>query len=104
LTSVQAMTAVRRVAHEVGIVGMDLVEVSPPYDVGNNITALLGHRLVLDALTGTAMRRARIEGAAYLDPRAARGPGAGAPEEHTSHFSETDAARRCAQHREGDIQ
>jgi agmatinase len=75
LTSLQAMTAVRRIAHEVGIVGMDLVEVSPPYDVGNNITALLGHRLVLDALTGTAMRRAGIGGAAYLHPRAAGGPG-----------------------------
>ena len=74
LTSLQAMTAVRRLAHEVGIVGMDLVEVSPPYDVGNNITALLGHRLVLDALVGTAMRRAAVEGAAYLHPRAAGGP------------------------------
>jgi agmatinase len=74
LTSLQAMRAVRRIAHEVGIVGMDLVEVSPPYDVGNNITALLGHRLVLEALTGTAMRRAGITEANYLDPRAANGP------------------------------
>jgi agmatinase len=49
---------------------MDLVEVSPPYDVGNNITAILGHRLVLDALTGTAMRRAGVQGTDYLDPRA----------------------------------
>lgn len=74
LTSLQAMTAVRRLAHEVGIVGMDLVEVSPPYDAGNNITALLGSRLVLDALTGTAMRRAGIEDSDYFDPRAAGGP------------------------------
>jgi agmatinase len=76
LTSLEIMRAVRRVAHEVGIVGMDVVEVSPPYDVGNNITALLAHRCVLEALTGTAMRRAGIEGPNYLDPRAAGGPGA----------------------------
>ena len=32
LRSDQLLRAARRVAHEVGIVGMDLVEVSPPYD------------------------------------------------------------------------
>ncbi len=99
LSSVQAMTAVRRVAHEVGIVGMDLVEVSPPYDVGNNITAILGHRLLLDALTGTAMKRAGVEGVDYLDPRAARGPSADSPE-HPSPLSRPGAARQG----DGDIQ
>lgn len=77
LTSAEAMRGVRRLAHEVGIAGMDVVEVSPPYDVGNNITAILAHRLVLEALTGTAMRRAGIEGTDFLDPRAAGGPSIG---------------------------
>jgi agmatinase len=76
LTSLEIMRAVRRIAHEVGIVGMDIVEVSPPYDVGNNITALLAHRCVLEALTGTAMRRSGIQDSHYLDARAAGGPGA----------------------------
>ena len=58
-TSHQMLRAVRRIAHEVGLVGMDVVEVSPPYDVGNNITALLAHRCVLEAITGLAMRRLR---------------------------------------------
>lgn len=74
LTSGEALRAMRRVAHEVGIVGMNLTEVSPPYDVGNNITALLGHRLVLEAITGTAMRKAGIDGRDYTDPRAVSGP------------------------------
>ncbi len=71
LTSRELLRAVRRIAHEVPLVGMDMVEVSPPYDVGNNITAMLGHRCISEALTGIAMRRAGIEEADYLDPRAA---------------------------------
>jgi agmatinase len=76
MTSAQLMRAVRRIAHEVGIIGMDVVEVSPPYDVGNSITAMLAHRCVLEAITGLAMRRAGITQEDYLDARAAGGPGA----------------------------
>jgi agmatinase len=71
LTSRELLWAVRRIAHELDIVGMDMVEVSPPYDVGNNITAMLGHRVISEAVTGIAMRRAGIEGPDYLDARAA---------------------------------
>ncbi|MCU1677412.1 MAG: speB [Frankiales bacterium] len=74
LTSRELLWAVRRLAAEVGIAGMDVVEVSPPYDVGNNITALLAHRIVLEAMTGIAMRKAGITDRDYLDPRAADGP------------------------------
>jgi agmatinase len=77
ITSAQLLRAVRRVAHEVGIVAMDVVEVSPPYDVGNSITAMLAHRCVLEAITGLAMRRAGITQEDYLDPRAAGGPAHG---------------------------
>ena len=73
-TSHQMLRAVRRIAHEVGLVGMDVVEVSPPYDVGNNITALLAHRCVLEAITGLALRRMGIDTTDYLDARAAGGP------------------------------
>lgn len=74
LTSQQLLWAVRRLAAEVGICGMDVVEVSPPYDAGNNITCLLAHRCVLEALTGIAMRRLGITSPDYLDERAAGGP------------------------------
>ncbi|HXA33453.1 MAG TPA: agmatinase family protein [Acidimicrobiales bacterium] len=74
LASADVLRAVRRLAAEVGMVGMDIVEVSPPYDSGNNITALFAHRCVLEGLTGTAMRRLGMTEPDYLDPRAADGP------------------------------
>jgi agmatinase len=70
LTSGEVLRAVRRLAAEVGAVGMDVVEVSPPYDSGNNITAMFGNRLVMEALTGTAMRRLGLTQPDYVDPRA----------------------------------
>src|SRR5205814_1536329 len=57
LTSRQILDAVRRCALELPIVGMDLVEVSPPYDGPSQVTALLANRIVLEALSGTAKRR-----------------------------------------------
>lgn len=71
LTTLEVLRAVRRLAAEVGMVGMDVVEVSPPYDVGNNITALFAHRVVLEAITGTAMRKIGLTAPDYVDPRAA---------------------------------
>lgn len=70
ITSGDLLRAVRRLAAEVGAVGMDVVEVSPPYDSGNNITALLANRCVMEALTGTAMRRLGLTQPDYADPRA----------------------------------
>ncbi len=52
----EALRAVRRLATEVGFRGMEVVEVSPPYDHAN-VTSLLAHRLVLEALGGLALRR-----------------------------------------------
>jgi agmatinase len=57
LTSNEVLRAVRRLCTEVGIVGMDIVEVSPPFDDKSEITALLANRAAREALTGTAMRR-----------------------------------------------
>jgi agmatinase len=71
LSAHDILRIVRRLAAEVGIVGMDVVEVSPPYDAGNSITALLAHRTVMEALTGTAMRRLGITQPDYLHPVAA---------------------------------
>ena len=71
LTSSEVLRGVRRVVHEVGIVGMDVVEVNPSYDIGSNLTALLAHRVVLEALNGLAMRRAGITEQRYAHPRPA---------------------------------
>ncbi len=56
LTSRQLLDTVRRLAFRLPIVGMDVVEVSPPYDHAD-ITAFLGNRIVLEALSGMAARR-----------------------------------------------
>ena len=56
LTSRQLLDAVRRIAMETPVGGVDVVEVSPPYDHAE-ITAYLGNRIVLEALGGIAWRR-----------------------------------------------
>ena len=70
LTGRQLLDAVRRIAMELPLAGMDVVEVSPPYDHAE-ITAFLANRVVLEALSGIAWRRRREAG----DPdRPARDP------------------------------
>ena len=71
LTSAQVLAAVRRLSAEVGIVGMDVVEVSPPYDGPGAITAILANRAVREAMTGTAMRRLGLTEPNHIDPRSA---------------------------------
>ncbi len=56
LSSRELLDAVRRIAMNVPLGGMDLVEVAPPYDHAE-ITAYLGNRVVLEALGGVAWRR-----------------------------------------------
>lgn len=56
LTSRELLRAVRRIAYELPVVGLDIVEVAPSYDHAD-ITALLANRVVLDTLCGLARRR-----------------------------------------------
>ncbi|MGF1661413.1 MAG: agmatinase [Kineosporiaceae bacterium] len=56
LTARQLLDAVRWLARELPVVGMDVVEVSPPYDHAD-ITAALANRVVLEMLSATARRR-----------------------------------------------
>jgi len=67
-TSRQLLDAVRRVATELPVVGMDVVEVSPPYDHAD-ITAYLGNRVVLEALGGLAWRAKSERGEVVRQPR-----------------------------------
>jgi agmatinase len=55
-TARQLLDAVRRIAIELPVMGMDVVEVSPPYDSAE-ITAFLANRVVLEMLAGIAFRR-----------------------------------------------
>jgi agmatinase len=56
LTGRQLLDAVRRCCYELPVAGMDVVEVSPPYDHAD-LTAYLANRVVLEALSAIARRR-----------------------------------------------
>jgi len=56
LTGRQLLDAVRRIAMELPLAGIDVVEVAPPYDHAE-VTGFLANRVVLEALSGIAWRR-----------------------------------------------
>jgi agmatinase len=63
ISAAELLRAVRRIASSnVTIVAMDVVEVSPPYDGPGEITATLAHRVVLEAISGMALKRAAPTG------------------------------------------
>lgn len=56
LSARELLDSVRRICYELPVVGLEVVEVAPPYDHAD-ITALLGNRVVLEALSAIARRR-----------------------------------------------
>lgn len=66
LTSRALLDAVRRVGCELPLAGVDVVEVSPPYD-HSEVTAYLANRVVLETLSGMAWARRPV--AERRDPR-----------------------------------
>jgi agmatinase len=68
LTARELLDSVRRIAYELPVVGMDLVEVSPPYDHAE-VTSFLANRVVLEALSGIARRRKDAAEGTTWDPR-----------------------------------
>jgi len=73
LTSRQLLDAVRRIAMELPVAGIDVVEVAPPYDHAE-ITAFLANRVVLEALSGIAWRRSQSDPAAGAADHAPQSP------------------------------
>jgi agmatinase len=53
----ELLRAVRQIVGQVDLVGMDVVEVAPPYDHAE-VTAILAHRTVMEAISALAQRRA----------------------------------------------
>ena len=53
----ELLRAVRQIVGAVDLVGMDVVEVSPPYD-NAEVTAILAHRTVMEAISAVAKKRA----------------------------------------------
>jgi agmatinase len=56
LTSRELLYALRRCAQELPVLGVDVVELSPPFDGPGEITAFLANRIVLECLAGIAAR------------------------------------------------
>lgn len=61
------LDAVRRICLELPVVGVDVVEVSPPFDHAD-ITAALANRVVLEALSAIARRRRDAQTGTRWDP------------------------------------
>jgi agmatinase len=67
LTARQLLDAVRGLAYSLPVVGVDIVEVSPPYDSAD-ITAALANRVALEVLSAIARRRRDAAGGTPWDP------------------------------------
>jgi agmatinase len=59
LSARELLDAVRRICRELPVAGIDVVEVSPPYDHAE-ITAFLANRVCLEALSGLAAKKVGI--------------------------------------------
>ncbi len=68
LSARELLDAVRRICYELPVVGLEVVEVAPPYDHAD-ITAFLGNRVILEALSAIARRRQVAAGGEPWDPR-----------------------------------
>jgi agmatinase len=73
-TTREVFPVVRRLCHEAHVVGFEVVEVAPEIDPGYS-TALNANRVVVEALTGLAMRKLGKPGPRYLDPGTSGGKG-----------------------------
>ncbi len=67
LSARELLDAVRRTCLELPVVGVDVVEVSPPYDHAD-ITAALANRVVLEALSAIGRRRSDKRDGTTWDP------------------------------------
>ncbi|MFN8016029.1 MAG: agmatinase [Acidimicrobiia bacterium] len=56
MTSTDLLRCVRQIAYETNLVGMDIVELSPPYDVSET-TINVAHRVVWEVLSGLAAKK-----------------------------------------------
>ena len=63
----QLLDAVRRIAMELPVAGVDIVELAPPFDHAE-VTAYLANRIALEAMSGIAWRLARESGRTVRRP------------------------------------
>jgi agmatinase len=69
LTTRELGRAVRSITSRLPVCAIELVEVAPAYDPSGNITAVAANNLVLEALSGLALRRSGQPARPELDGR-----------------------------------
>jgi agmatinase len=67
LSARELLDSVRRICLELPVVGVDVVEVAPPFDQAD-ITAALANRVVLESLSAIARRRRDHQDGTHWDP------------------------------------
>jgi agmatinase len=65
-TTREMFPVIRRLCHEAKVVGFEVVEVAPAHDP-TYLTALNANRVIMEAITGMAMRKLGMPGPNYLD-------------------------------------
>jgi agmatinase len=87
----ELLRAVRRIACSVRLAGMDIVEVSPPYDHAE-VTAMAAHRLALEAISALAVRKRDGRAVRFddLDRGTAESHSRGAVLAHAGHADGTE--------------
>jgi len=73
----ELLRAVRQIVGRAELAGMDVVEVSPPYDHAE-VTAILAHRTVMEAISALAVQRGMTRDTRSL-ARGLESPGGGRP-------------------------
>jgi len=90
LSARQLLDAVRRIAMELPVAGIDVVEVAPPYDHAE-VTAYLANRVILEALSGIAWQRRAQGGQPVRDPRSPLLHGRGQRPDATAEVDDSGA-------------
>ena len=65
-TTREVFPVIRRLCHEARVVGFEVVEVAPAHDP-TYVTALNANRVIMEAITGLAMRKRGLPAPHYLD-------------------------------------
>jgi agmatinase len=91
----QLLDSVRRICYELPVLGLDIVEVAPPFDHAD-ITALLGNRVVLESISAIARRRKDARDGTTWNPERPLLEGRGA-DEQLRMIIENDSAPRAGQ-------
>jgi agmatinase len=86
MLSREVLRAIRQIVAAVDLAGMDIVEVSPPYDHAET-TAMVANRAALEAISALAVRRLAGKPIRWAGVTLPAGPSPAHPTEHHGRTS-----------------